>query len=1097
MTTIDNIEIKIESDATKASSALDSLSQSLEGLKKHGTISVAVKNLNKLTTELERLSRTASQAYKLSALAHSLSEIKSVGSFPGVGNSIQKMNDALKSLDGTSIDGLEPKLQGIAAAVRPLSDIKPGGFGTMVNALSKIGKVTETLSDEAIGKFAERVSKLDSALTPLSGKMTTIQAGLRSINTSARRAGSSLREMGSGANYAAINLSSIVNIAKSAGRALREAAQGFAGITAQASEWEGITERFARGFGDEAENAYKWILRLNEEMDINPQQFMQYSSIYANMLKGFGVASKDATQMAMGYAELTYDIWAGYNDIYKSYSDAAEAVKSAIAGEVEPIRKAGFTIIESTLEQTAANRGLQISLENATEAQKSYLRYLALVEQGHSQNLIGTYAKEMDTAEGVMRTFAQQTKSLAQAFGSLLLPVLVKIMPYAQAFVDVLTEGVQLMANLFGVEIQEVDFSTSADSANELEGAISGATAAVKEFKRQTIGIDELNILKANTQNGSSAGGAFDNLDIDSVWDESIFRNIQSNVDAISAKMKAWLGLTEDITSWNDLLNTRLGEILKTVGLVGAGLALWKISSSVAETLAAFKALGARGPKIPIGITFSLAGISLLTSGISNIVQGDSEIGNKLKAAIGAALGVSGALLTFGTGPLGWVVGIGVTVTASILGYKAGIKANYMNSDFYKELQEIKSNIEKTLELTAEIRVNVVMRADELKNIEAQYGGYAQMVEELFRLNELPRKTEGQLDLMRGYVEELNKLGLTELKNNFDETTGKIGLTKQAVYELLNSLKVLAMQEAAHDQMVEVYKEIFDAQEQLTQANSDLSASTQLRSEAEAALVEAQRNYLQFAYGGAMNWFDGDFWAAKKAFDEAQKAFDEATENEIKAFEARNAAQGALFTLNGELESLQAIVINSALAVDGMTASQLKLNKSMETTTQTVLPEIGRELDNYAVKAASIADETERAAFVMEESFKGVKDAITDLDFDSLTKNQAWFSGFSVPGFATGGFPNTGEMFIARENGIPEMVGRIGGQTAVANNDQIVEGIVGGVRTANEGVISAIYAMAGIVAGAVRENGNIYLDGEKISENTTAAQKRFSRIYGR
>lgn len=1096
MTTIDNIEIKIESDATKASSALDSLSQSLESLKKHGTISVAVKNLNKLTTELERMSRTASQAYKLSALAHSLSEIKSVGSFSGVGNSIQKINDALKSLDGTSIDGLEPKLQGIAEAVRPLSDIKPGGFGTMVNALSKIGKVTETLSDKAIGDFADRVSKLNSKLEPLSGKMTTIQAGLRSINTSARRAGSSLREMGSGANYAAINLSSVVNIAKNAVQTLRKATQGFADITAQASEWEGITERFARGFGIEAESAYKWILRLNEEMDINPQQFMQYSSIYANMLKGFGVATKDATQMAMGYAELTYDIWAGYNDIYKSYADAADAVKSAIAGEVEPIRKAGFTIIESTLEQTAANHGLQISLENATEAQKSYLRYLALVEQGHSQNLIGTYAKEMNTAEGVMRTFAQQTKSLAQAFGSLLLPILVKIMPYAQAFVDVLTEGVHLMADLFGVEIQEVDFSVSTGSANELEGAISGATDAVKEFKRQTIGIDELNILKANAQNGSSAGGAFDNLDIDSVWDESIFHNIQSNVDAISAKMKAWLGLTEDITSWNDLLNTRLGEILKTVGLVGAGLALWKISSSVAETLAAFKALGASGSKIPIGITFSLAGISLLTSGISNIVQGDSEIGNKLKAAIGAALGVSGALLTFGTGPLGWVVGIGVTVTASILGYKAGIEANFENSELGKKLHEIKDRINESLEFTAQIRVNTEIREEEFQNIELTFGEYAQMVEELFRLDLKPEKTVGELELMRSYVEELDKIGLTELKANFDEATGKIGLAKKEVYNLLNSLKVLAMQEAAHNQMVEVYKEIFDAQQQLTQANSDLNASTQLRSEAEAALAEAQRNYLAFVDGGAMNWFDGDFWAAKKAFDEAQIAFDEATENEIKAFNARNEAQGWLYTLNEDLLYLQGVVTNAALAVDGMTASQLALNESMETT-QGVLPEINREMDNYAVKVASIADETECAAFVMEEAFKGVKDAITGLDFDSLTKNQAWFSGFSVPGFATGGFPNTGEMFIARENGIPEMVGRIGGQTAVANNDQIVEGIVGGVRTANEGVISAIYAMAGIVASAVRENGNIYLDGEKISENTTAAQKRFSRIYGR
>lgn len=49
---------------------------------------------------------------------------------------------------------------------------------------------------------------------------------------------------------------------------------------------------------------------------------------------------------------------------------------------------------------------------------------------------------------------------------------------------------------------------------------------------------------------------------------------------------------------------------------------------------------------------------------------------------------------------------------------------------------------------------------------------------------------------------------------------------------------------------------------------------------------------------------------------------------------------------------------------------------------------------------------------------------------------------------AGGGFPETGEMFVARESG-PELVGTIGGRTAVANNGQIEDGIAEGVRDAN------------------------------------------------
>lgn len=57
--------------------------------------------------------------------------------------------------------------------------------------------------------------------------------------------------------------------------------------------------------------------------------------------------------------------------------------------------------------------------------------------------------------------------------------------------------------------------------------------------------------------------------------------------------------------------------------------------------------------------------------------------------------------------------------------------------------------------------------------------------------------------------------------------------------------------------------------------------------------------------------------------------------------------------------------------------------------------------------------------------------------------------GKKIFGFASGGFPNAGQLFIAREAGA-EMVGSMGGHTAVANNDQIVEGIREGVEAAME-----------------------------------------------
>ena len=64
--------------------------------------------------------------------------------------------------------------------------------------------------------------------------------------------------------------------------------------------------------------------------------------------------------------------------------------------------------------------------------------------------------------------------------------------------------------------------------------------------------------------------------------------------------------------------------------------------------------------------------------------------------------------------------------------------------------------------------------------------------------------------------------------------------------------------------------------------------------------------------------------------------------------------------------------------------------------------------------------------------------------------------------YKNGGYVSTGQLFMAREAG-PELVGSIGNRTAVANNDQIVQGIEGGVRTANEDVVAAIYTLIGAV----------------------------------
>ena len=100
---------------------------------------------------------------------------------------------------------------------------------------------------------------------------------------------------------------------------------------------------------------------------------------------------------------------------------------------------------------------------------------------------------------------------------------------------------------------------------------------------------------------------------------------------------------------------------------------------------------------------------------------------------------------------------------------------------------------------------------------------------------------------------------------------------------------------------------------------------------------------------------------------------------------------------------------------------------------------------------------------------------------------------FSFSFFATGGYPATGSLFVAREAG-PELVGTIGSRTAVVNNDQIVASVANGVARALTNVLSSI-KINGAGGGQVIENV-VNLDGRTIYQNQQEVKKRQGYDFG-
>lgn len=1048
-TTIDSLQIEIQTSSSNAAGGIDALAKSLEQLKKVGSFKVVTKNLESLSKAIKDLQAVSGAGTNLQSVAKAVESLKAVGSFGAIGNSFAKLSTALKDLESMNIDG-------VVAKIKELND--------------KVG--------------------------PVSKNLAAISNALKVVNTESNKSGNGFSGFGKKVNTTTLNLSHFINVAKSVIASLKKIVNMFKKTIGDAIEWEGIAQRFGRGFGDQAEEVYSWVQRLNKEMGINTQQFMQYSSTYATMLKGFGVASEDASKMALGYMELTYDVWSGYNDIYKSLDDAATAIRSAIAGEVEPVRKAGFTIIESTLEQTAANHGLKISLEKATEAQKSYLRYLTLVDQAKAQDLVGNYAREMNTAEGVMRTFNQQLKSLGQTFGSLFLPILVKVMPYVQAFIDLLGDAIIMAANLFGVEIQKVDFggsiSGSADGATE---SVNGTTEALKELKNATTGIDELNIISPQSGgSGASVSGGFDSVDVDSLWDKSIFDQIQSNVDEIKEKMKEWLGITGEIDSWADLFDTKLGEILTTVGLVGGAFALWKIGTGTVTAIKIISGAVAaiKGAGIISWITEFVAAAKLMAPEVGWMAALFPKLSGWF-ASIGTA--ISGAATSVGTFLAGISAPAWAVIVAVIVAVTSAIAFMVVKWDELKNAtakffeEEIAPKFERIKKAATELwdALSYLLQpifdlcdgfakwweaAQPLKflgDMIVGLGGiFVSIVGSVIMgaINSLASAITGLVEVVSGVVGIIT--GIIELFVNVvcDIFTGDWSGIEGAWKRICDSTKTLLT--GLYDVTIGVIVELVDGViEWFTNLWDELVGHSIIPD-----IVNDVTAWFKKLPGMVLE-------VVTKFVNDVIGKFSDFGSKLVSKISSGWDAVKNWWNSKPELKSISA-------AIEDIKA---KVSNSWSTTKTWWTNNVSLKLTPVVV---SIKD-TLASAWNNAKTWWNNNVGSLKLNFNMPKIGINWGTktvlGFKISypsGFYTyakGGFPDIGEMFIAREAG-PELVGKIGNKTTVANNDQIVESVSQGVYQA---VVAAMRASGG--NGGSRTINVVLPDGRVLASATEKAQK--------
>ena len=1062
---IQGLEFQIVNDSTQAVAGLQNLINTLNRLKTATNggatgLSKTAQGIRELSNSLKGLnSGDASQ--KITRLTNALTALSQVGNVKissSIANQLTAINTALAGLKWTDGD----KLTSLANGLRPLSELGKANMTTFINQLSKLPKVIEDLEAADIDKFTQQMTALAAAMKPFADEMQKVSNGFSAFpskiqklitstekyNASARKATSTTGQFTSGLK--ALNVAAVAITFRKIGHFIAQA-------VTESNKYQEDLNLFTVALGQYAAEAQNYAEKVSDVMGIDPAQWLRNQGVFDTLLTGFGDTAERAQLMSQNLTQLGYDISSFFNI---SIEDAMQKLQSGISGELEPLRRLGYDLSQARLEQTALNLGIKESVANMTQAEKAELRYYAIMTQVTTAQ--GDMARTLEAPANQLRILQAQLTQAARAIGNIFIPALNAILPYAIAVVQVIREIANALANLAGFKLTDVDYSgvnSAAVGAGSLADNLDDAAGAAKKLKQYTAGFDELNVFAPNTGSGSGAGaGGAGGFDFDLPTYDFLGDAAQTRIGEIKKMIEDTLAEITTIVSGFMLavgailvvtgVNIPLGVGLMAAGAVGlaatVGLNWTAMSSELASTLTLITgvvggfllALGAimafSGANLPLGIALmALGGASLVSAAVINWHNSDRHLTDALTTLTGVLAGASlavGAMLAF----TGVATGLGIALMA--VGAVTLVSAAALNWNSIPDALASPLSRVGLLVSGATLALGAILA----------FSGCMPLGIALMAI--------GATSLVS--VMALNWNGLSdEIQNVIAIITTVVSVAFLAIGAALafsgaNIPLGLALLAAGAVTMgTAIMPNWNDLSDNVQQKISMITTVVGGALLAVGAILALSGVALPLGLGlmaagalslGAVATLNWDFVV-----------------NSIKKVVSviTGILSGALIVL-GVLLCLSGAGVGLGLAV---LAAGLSLSYAAWTLDDNPITRFVRQMANSIIGLVN-----------------GVIDAINDMfhiQFNGLSvMGITLIPAFDIrlvdiphiPFFEDGGFPNEGQLFIAREAGA-EMVGAMGRRTAVANNDQIVEGISAGVSVANDGVIAAIYALLNVV----------------------------------
>lgn len=599
---IDSLEIRVEASATEASTGIDKLTAALSNLKnmtKGGVgLTTVVNQISKLNSALSGINgKGVSSLNYLGKGLKNLYGLENIKISSSIGNQISAIADASKKVDAS----FEGKMQSLANGLAPLSQLGKANMTSFINQLGKLPAVIEELDKADLNKFAMQMTRVADAMRPLATEMQKVSNGFSAfpiriqkiIQSNTGLAASNTKT----AKTFGVMGTGISSLQAKFGiyfMAFRRVASVMADWAAESNKYVEDLNLFNVAMGDGAQEAYDYAQAVHEALGIDPAEWMRNQGVFKQITSGFGVVAEKANLMSKNLTQIGYDISSFFNI---SIEESMQKVQSGIAGELEPLRRLGYALDVATLQEIAYKHGIDTKVNSMTQAQKSQLRYLAIMEQ--SGNVMGDMARTIMTPANAMRVLNQQITQLKRALGNVLIPALMNILPYFQAFVELLTEAIQRLAVLVGFELPEIDYSGVgglAAGAEDAEDALGGAADAAKKLKQATLGIDELNILPDQTSSGGVGSAGAGDLGIE-LPEYDFLAGLQEKTDKLKDKMRG---------------------VLDVAVTIGAALLSWKLSSSLLAAIDSIKGLSSK--KLTLLAEFKMLGLAMFLADMNEFL---------------------------------------------------------------------------------------------------------------------------------------------------------------------------------------------------------------------------------------------------------------------------------------------------------------------------------------------------------------------------------------------------------------------------------------------------------------------------------------------